>query len=260
VKRLALAVAGALALTACGSSGTPAGRALHDTAKKLGTIRSATIDLRLAATSPAAKGPVGFSMKGPFALPSKAGLPVANVDLTELRGAESSTVRFVSTGSAAYVVRGGKTVALPSSSVSVGGSDGGLGTLRIEKWLRSPMLSDGGVVGGVATDRVAAGLDVAAAFEDLGKLGEKLGTSTLSALRPLDAESRAQLTKAAQSSSIEVWTGKDDRLLRKLVLTVTLDSVGTLPASMRGMTPVTLSLSLDLSAVNEPVHVDAPAA
>jgi hypothetical protein len=125
--------------------------------------------------------------------------------------------------------------ALPSSSVDVGGTDAnGLGTLRIEKWLRSPVLSDGGTVGGVATDRVTAGLDVAAAFDDLGRLGEKLGTSSLAALRPLDAQSRATLEKSARDSSIEVWTGTSDHLLRRLVLRVTLDSVGTLPASMQG--------------------------
>jgi hypothetical protein len=213
----------------------------------------------MAAESPAAKGPVGFAMKGPFALPAKAGLPVANLAVTELRGARTYQASFVSTGQQAYVVRSGHPVALPSgTSFDLEGGNG-LGALRVDRWLRSPRLSAGGAIGGVATERIAAGLDVAAAFDDLGRLGERLGTSALAGLRPLDDAAKAQLARAASSSSIEVWTGAKDRLLRRLVLKVTLAPGGALPEALRKMVPVTLSFSLDLSAVNEPVHVDPPA-
>jgi hypothetical protein len=259
VRRLAAAALGAVLLAGCGSSGSPAVSALRDTAKKLDDVRSARLDLRLSAESPAAEGPVGFALKGPFALPEKAGLPVAELQVTELRGARTTTATFVSTGQRAYVVRNGRVTALPGSGgVDVGGEGGGLGSLRIDHWLRDPKLSDGGSVGGTDTDHVTARLDVAAAFDDLGRLGERLGTSALAGLRPLDARSRAALTKAAASSAIEVWTGKKDRLLRRLVLRVTLAAGDRLPATLRSLAPVTLSLSLDLSAVNEPVHVDPP--
>jgi hypothetical protein len=260
VIRRALPLAALAVLTSCGSSGTPVQRALHDTAARLGRIRSATLDLSMKAESPGAKGPVGFAMKGPFALPDRPGLPVAELAVTELRGAASSTATFVSTGQAAYVVRAGRApVALPAgTSFDVGGGNG-LGSLRIDRWLRSPRLSSGGQVGGAETDRIDAGLDVAAAFDDLGRLGEKLGTSALAGLRPLDAASRAQLSRAASDSSIQVWTGAKDRLLRRLVLRVTLAPGGTLPEALRRMVPVTLSLTMGLAAVNEPVHVAPPA-
>jgi hypothetical protein len=257
--RAALPVAAFVVLTSCGQQGTPVQRALRDTAARLDRIRSASMDLTMAAESPGAKGPVGFAMKGPFALPDKPGLPVANLAVTELRGAEKYEASFVSTGQQAYVVRGSRTVALPSgTSFDLQGGNG-LGALRIDRWLRSPRLSGGGTVGGVATERIAAGLDVAAAFDDLGRLGERLGTSALAGLRPLDDAAKAQLARAASSSSIEVWTGTKDRLLRRLVLRVTLAPGGTLPAALRRMVPVTLSFTLGLSAVNEPVHVDPPA-
>ncbi|MDQ1710842.1 MAG: hypothetical protein QOE45_292 [Frankiaceae bacterium] len=259
MRRAALPVAAFVLLTSCAQAGTPVQRALHDTTGRLDRIKSATLDLRMAAESPGAKGPVGFAMKGPFALPSEPGLPVANLAVTELRGAKTYEATFVSTGRRAYVVRGGRTVALPAgTSFDLGGGNG-LGSLRIDGWLRSPRLSDGGQVGGVATDRIDAGLDVAAAFDDLGRLGERLGTPALAGLRPLDAAAKAALGRAASDSSIRVWTGTRDRLLRRLVLTVTLAPGGTLPEALRKMVPVTLSFSLGLSAVNEPVHVDPPA-
>jgi hypothetical protein len=253
--RLVLASALVVVLTSCGASGTPAGRALRDTAKNLDDIRSARLDLRLAAESSGAKGPVGFSLSGPFSLPSSRGLPVADLKVTELRGRRSSTVRFVSTGQAAYVVSGGRTSALPGNAgVDVGGESGRLGTLRIDHWLRDPRLARDGEV-----DRVTAGLEVATAFDDLGRLGEKLGASALAGLKPLDADARARLDRSARDATIEVVTGHDDRLLRRLVLHVTLTAAGSVPPSLGSLVPVTLSLSLDLADVNQPVHVDAPA-
>lgn len=243
-----------LAAVACGSDGgTTAGEALRDTARNLDDIRSARLDLRMTAESAGTKAPVGFAMSGPFALPEKQGLPVADMKVTELRGTQETTVSFVSTGTEAYVVRDGKATKLAGSGVSVGGKDGGLGSLRIDGWLRDPAMTDDGDV-----HRITAGLDVATAFDDLGRLGERLGAPLLAGLRPLDDAGRKALTNAAKDSTIEVWTGREDRLLRKLVLTVTLTAAGEVPEGLRDLVPVTLRLSLDLADVNRPVKVAPP--
>jgi predicted small lipoprotein YifL len=253
VRRAAFAALAVAALAACGPSGSPAENALRDTAKNLGDIRSARLDLSMTAKS-AASEPVGFSMKGPFALPDKEGLPVADVEVTELRGKQSTTSSFVSTGTEAYVVRDGRATKI-AGGVKVGGESGGLEALRIDGWLRHPKIEDGPG----DTERITAGLDVAAAFDDLGRLGERLGTSALAGLRPLDDAAKAQLEKSAKDSSIEVVTGKKDRLLRRLVLTVTLTAAGEVPSGLRSLVPVTLSLSMDLAEVNRPVRVEPPA-
>ena len=259
MRRLALGVAALVLAAGCGQSGTPADRALRSTAKHLDDIRSATLALRMTATNPLAKAPVGFALAGKFALPDRDGLPVADVTVTELRGGKTYASSFVSTGQAAYVVSGSRVTALPAGAgVSVGGANGGLGTLRIDHWLRDPVLADGGDVGGVPTDRVSAGLEVATAFDDLGRLGARLGASTLAALRPLDEKARTQLAASARDSSIEVWTGKHDRLLRRLRLTVTLTAASGVPVTLRSFLPVTLAFTLDLSDLNRPVHVDPP--
>ena len=241
-----------LAAVACGGGGGGAAQeALRDTAARLGDIRSARMDLSMTAKSASSEA-VGFAMTGPFALPETRGLPVADLELTELRGSERSTVTFVSTGTDAYVVRDGQARKVPGG-VSVGGegSEGGLGSLRIDGWLRDPVIEEG-----EETDRITAGLDVAAAFDDLGRMGEQLGTSLLAGLKPLDDASRRALEKSAKDSRVEIVTGADDRLLRRLVLTVTL--TGEVPPELRSMVPVTLSLSLDLAEVNQPVTVEPP--
>jgi hypothetical protein len=256
-----LLVAFAVAASACGTGtgGTPVQRALRDTAKHLDDIRSATMQLRLSAASPAAKGPVGFELSGPFALPSGNGLPVADLKVRELRGGKSYDSRFVSTGEKAYVVRAGKVTPLEGNGgIDVGGDGGGLSALRIDRWLLDPVMTDGGDVGGVRTDRIVARLDVAAAFDDLAKIGDRLGESFLAGLKPLDDRSRQQLETAAKDSSVEVLSGHDDRLMRRLIVKVTLTAAGQVPAALRSLVPVTLSLALDLTDVNRPVHVEAP--
>lgn len=243
-----------LGLVACGGSGgDSATEALRDTARNLDDIRSARLDLRLTADAQKAE-PVGFAMSGRFALPKAEGLPVADVEVTELRGSRESAMRFVSTGDAAWVVRDGKAVGLSGGGgVNVGGEGGGLGELRIDSWLRDPALTEGDD----GTDRITAGLNVATAFDDLGRLGDRLGAPLLGGLRPLDDTGRRALERSARDSTIEVWTD-DDRLLRRLELTVTLTAAGEVPSGLRSLVPVTLSLSLDLADVNRPVTVDPP--
>lgn len=256
--RAALTALALVGLVACGGggSGGSAQDALRETAKNLDDIRSGRIDLRLTAESAGAPAPVGFTLKGPFALPKEEGLPVADLAVTELRGKQELATRFVSTGTEAWVVRdGGAPVKLSGNGgVSVGGSEGGLGSLRIDGWLRDPQSSD---VGDDA-QRITAGLNVAAAFDDLGRLGERLKSSSLAGLRPLDEDAKAALERSAKDSSVEVVTGKEDRLLRRLVLTVTLTGAGEVPEGLRSLVPVTLSLTLDLAEVNQPVKVDPP--
>lgn len=258
MRSLAAAVA-LLAAVGCGASGGgSAQEALRDTARKLDDITSARIDLRMTAQS-ASSGPVGFRMRGPFALPERAGVPVADVELTELRGKQETTVKYVATGQDAYVVRDGKATKLSGSGGVTFDRGNGLGSLRIDGWLRDPKVSDGGDVGGTDTDKISAGLNVARAFDDLGRLGEQLKTSALANLRPLDARAREQVEKAARDATIEVWTGKEDRLLRRLVVNVVLTAAGEVPEGLKALVPVTLSLTMDLAAVNQPVKVEAPA-
>jgi hypothetical protein len=239
---------------ACGGGGDGGARgALRETARNLDGIRSARMDLRMQAESAGGKAPVGFALSGPFALPEKQGLPVAEMTLTELRGAHESTVEFVSTGQEAYVVRDGRATKL-SGGVSVGGEGGGLGTLRIDSWLRDPVMHEDG-----DRDVIASRLDVVRALDDLGRLGERLGTAFLAGLRPLDGTSKKALENAVEDSSITVWTGRDDRVLRRLEIEVVLGASGDVPAGLRSLVPVTLALTLELDDVNQPVRVEPPA-
>jgi hypothetical protein len=255
---LPLLAAAAIALSGCGSDGSDsAEEVLAETAGSLGEIVSGDLGFRVAATS--GENEVGFELDGLFDLGDKGALPVAEIEYTQIAGAEQATATFISTGEEAFVRIDDQTYRLPEDQVDEfgGGSAGGvgLGELRIDGWLENPELSDGGEVGGAETDKIVADLDpVATANDLLALVGALQGDEPVS----LEGRSAEQLKNAVESSHIEVFTGKDDRILRRLVIEA--DFAAKLPEELRDLTlpNAHFELVLELARPNEDVEVDAP--
>jgi hypothetical protein len=261
MRRLWLVAALVPALAGCGGGGDAA-PILSRTAANLGKIHSGRLDLRFLVTPREGNGRVGFELHGPFAL--RRGLPLARVDYTQITGERSATATLVSTGERAYVELGGRAYELPGATAAqlasaAGGVSGsqGLGELRIDGWVKDPHASDGGDVGGAATDHVSSGLDVVRAANDLLALVRRLGRDA-PALRGRDAQ---QLRDAVRSSHLDVWTGKDDRLLRRLRLDADFgfDVPESLRRSLGDVVGGKFEFELGIANPNEPVHVSAPA-
>jgi hypothetical protein len=267
MRRLALAGAFlALGLAACGGASEPSSSPqdlLAETARNLGEIRSGTLDLLLTVGSDGKEA--GFVVAGPFAFAESGdALPLADLEYTQAAGDDAETVRFVSTGERAFVVLGGQAYELPADQVAslrgTGSSEGsgeGLGELRIDDWFQEPELSDGGSVGGAETDRVRAGLDVVAAANDLLELAGSLGAD---AGGPLEGEAAEQLRRAVESASVEVYTGKDDRLLRRLVVDARFRAAPPpeLEDAFAGLPEADFRLELTIAEPNSEVTVEEP--
>ncbi|MCA1824288.1 MAG: hypothetical protein ABR520_09395 [Mycobacteriales bacterium] len=262
---VAVAVLGA----GCGRDGTATERALRKTAAELGKVHSGEVIARLAAvTAKAPDRPVGFEMRGPFALAEPGALPRGRLDYTQLSGTDKSTVTYIGTGDRAFVQVEGTAYELAGEQLDAlrrpasDDAPGGLSTLRVDDWFVSPRLSDGGTVGGVATDKIEAKLDVPATLGDLQELARSFGAAGLGALPPLSVADREHLRAATDASTAIVYTGKKDRVLRRLVLHISLSGVdpSTLPAAVSSLMPVTIDLDLALARVNEPVTVETPTA
>jgi hypothetical protein len=259
--RSAAAVVAALALlvAGCGGSGSAARHELRETAQRLGQIRSGDLTLRLVVTGTNGKtSRIGFQLRGPFELRPNA-LPLARIQYTQYAGAREATATFVSTGTQAYALVSGKRVAIPSSATAqIEGAASGLGVgggtgLRIDSWLKDPGVSDGGTVGGASTDHIKAQLDVVNAANGLLGLVRSLGRSA-----PTITGSNAdQLRKAVKSSSIDVWTGKQDKLLRRLDLKAQLgfDVPDELRRALGDVVGANVEFELAVSNPNQPVHI-----
>jgi hypothetical protein len=264
VRRVAALVAVA-ALAGCGGGRSgDANGVLAKTAASLGKIRSGDLTLRLV-VSPreGTKGRIGFELHGPFALRQR-GLPVARIVYTQIAGAREGTATFVSTGANAYAEVNGKAYELPASATAqvrsaaagLGGSNGGLGSFDVGSWFDHPTLAGTDEIGGAETDHVTADLDVVAAANGLLDLVRGLGRDA----PRIEGRQAKQLEDAVESSSIDVWTGKDDRLLRRLLLKAELgfDVPESLRRALGEVVGAKIEFELAVAHPNEPVHVAAP--
>jgi hypothetical protein len=246
----------------CGGKGD-ASQVMSDAAGNLGKLRSGNLTLRLV-VSPreGTKGRIGFELRGPFALRS-GGLPVAKIVYTQIAGAHLGTATFISTGTKAYAEVNGKAYELPASSTNAlreaaggSGSSNTLAELRIDNWVKDPVVTDGGEVGGTATNRVSGDLDVVAAANGLLDLLRQLGRDA-----PRIAGDQAkQLENAVKSSSFKLWAGRDDHLLRRLLLKADL-GLGVPPSLRRALGSVVgakVDFELAVSNPNKAVSVAPP--
>jgi hypothetical protein len=266
VKRLS-ALLGVVVLAGCGGGGGGgnANDVLSRTAASLGKIRSGDLTLRLV-VSPreGTKGRIGFELRGPFAM-RRGSLPVARIAYTQIAGARQGTATFLSTGTKAYAVVSGKAYELPASATEqvrqaaagLGGSGGGLGSFQVESWFDDPRVEGGGEVGGADTDHVTADLDVVAAANGLLELVRELGRDA----PRIEGQQADQLRDAVESSSVDVWTGKQDRLLRRLLLKADLglDVPESLRRALGDVVGAKVEFELSVSNPNEPVRVAPPA-
>jgi hypothetical protein len=243
----------------CGGGGGDARKVLAQTASRLGDIRSGDLTMRLV-VSPrkGTKGRIGFELRGPFGL-ERGGLPVAKVAYTQIAGASEATATFISTGVKAYAEVNGKTYELASDATNVLRQAGGGGTiaeLRIDDWLDHPQVTDGGNVGGAETQHLEADLDVVAAANDLLSLVRQLGRNAPT----IKGKSADQLRDAVRSSSIDVWSGKDDHLLRRLLLKADLgfDVPDSLQRALGDVVGAKIDFELAVSDPNKAVSVPPP--
>jgi hypothetical protein len=259
---VAALAAGLLAGCGGGGGGSDAKHVLAQTADNLGKIRSGVLHLALVVTprGTTGRGPVGFRLNGPFSLGSPGSFRIA---YTQLAAARQATVTVISTGGHGYVEVRGKTYELPPAQTRVLRSataqlrsSGGLRSFGIGSWVRNPKVSDGGRVGGAETDRVTAVLDVVNAANGLLSLARATGRPS----PELRGRNAKQLADAVRSSSFELFTGKKDRLLRRVRLEADLglDVPRNLRAVLGSLVGAKVRFLLGVDDPNSTIHVAAP--
>lgn len=250
----------ALLLLLAGCGGTAAEDVLSETAANLGKIRSGRLSLELAFQARGA-GETGFTLDGPFSI-DQGRLVAGKLDYAQLLGDQGAqTATFLSTGEKAYVEVRGQAYELPpnlSSQLRAASSqltESGLGSLDVGRWFEDPKLKDGGELAGADTDLIDARVNVVEVVNTLVAVSSQLRSGTSIPLAGDDAE---QLRRAVESASARIWTGKDDRLLRKLELTIRF-SAGEAPERVRSLLGVGVHFVLAVADPNAPVSVEAPA-
>lgn len=257
-----------VALIACGDDQTAAEKSLSETEDNLSDVRSGRLEMELLASpSGAAEGRgSGFRIAGPFETGKDEGdLPVADLEYTRITGARRRTTGFISTGDKAFVELDGKVYELESAQVedlrvTDSGEEGGLDGLSLEDWVTNPRVAAGPRVDGVATERITGELDAVPALNDLLALAGDFGADD-DAPRRLDGEGADHVRRAVRRTSVEILTGKEDRLLRRLDLVIELsvaDNEPQLRRALKGLAGAVLRLDLDVTDMNTDIRVAVP--
>jgi hypothetical protein len=254
-------------LVAC--SGAPsASDVLSRASESLDTIRSGELHVSvLVETGRSRAGSrIGFELGGPFALGEEGELPEARITYTQIAGEDELSVTLTSTGETAYQTVAGQTTEMGEPQLdalrAAGGSTdgGGFGQLGVGEWIEDPQLQDGGRRGGVDAYLVTGRLDVVAALNGMVAAAQSFGGSGAAGIEHLDAADEELIENAIRSSSVRVYAGEEDGILRAISLLVefqadaeeeVLDALGPLAGER-------LSVELGIDDPNSAVEVEAP--
>lgn len=291
----------ALALAACSRSGggESPGALLSDTFSGHTQIESGQVNLSFALSasgSSAATKPLSVRLSGPFqseGAPSgahpeghgQAGrLPRFALKLDLSAAGHGLSAGVTATGSALYVQLAGTWFSTPSSTykaieegfakassqVSAGKVRSTFSTLAIDpaKWLSNPSNAGTVTVGGVSTVHLTAEVNVPAFLADVSKLsqaGSALGlASPVPGAAAISPAAIGELAKSIHSAHVDVYTGKDDHLPRRLEVSATVAGIPsgaqagqTLPL-LGGLSSAQVKLLLEFSGLNQPQSIAAP--
>jgi hypothetical protein len=271
-----------VALAACGSSSTadPSGL-LKDTFAGSHKINSGNIAFTLTINpsgSSTLTGPIKLSFGGPFQSGATGKLPQSDFNVSVSALGKSGSLGILSTGSNGYVRLLGTSYQLPAATFkklqssfsqigSTGGSSSNSSTLsklgiRPLDWLQNSSVIGTENVGGAETTHIRAGVNVPALLTDVDaflKNTASLGVpKTAGVANGLSAAARAQIAREVKNASLDVWTGNDDKTLRKLTIGVDLPVSGKTSTALGGMSSAVIGLSIQYAELNQAQTITAP--
>lgn len=269
---LLTAALAALLATGCGGSSADSSsdpqELLNETFNGDTSVDSGVIDITVDASTQggAQEGAITGTIQGPFQsngsdkLPSlalDAGLQVNDGGQTQaINGTLTVTSDglYISTGDKAYQLDDSTFAQLEASyaqsaqdqAASQDQSSAIFSRLGVDPstWLTDVTNEGTEDVDGVETVHISGTPDIAKVLTDAQKLDPTGSTAAVG-----DA---SQIAKTVKSASMDVYTGADDKILRRLTVQIDLQDPNT------GQT-VTLKLDISLSGVNEDQDIQAPA-
>ncbi len=280
--RLVLLLVAALTapvVAACGgggekvSSATDVNELLRQTFAK-GNPKSGQLHLSLkldSGATGAAIGQVSFTLNGPFQSQGDGKLPKFKLDAGFTGAGRSLKAGATSTGEKGFLSLNGQEYAVSEEvfrqfkagyeqavkqAARRQGKQQSLAALGIDprRWLKNPRNEGDAKVGDDDTVKVSADIDVSRMLDDVSKAvaqTRSLGVPGLENVpSQLTAEQRRQAAKDIKRLSAEIYTGKQDTLLRRMHLAV----------GLRTQSGGTANLDLDLSYtdVNEDQDIASP--
>jgi len=263
-----------LAFGGCGSkskSDDDAQALLKQTFSGTHRVDSGRLALALTLTSGAQKG-LDVGVSGPFERGKAGEVPRLALRFTAHSPKTNVDAGLTSTATQLFVQRSGQNYVLPPAAFSLlqqsyrssAAQSGGkplLSRLGVAlRWLRDPKLVGDADVGGTVTRHITASVDVKALLQDLGSLAARAQTLPIPSgkLPDFSPEQQDRLQKAIKQTSVDVFTGRDDKTIRRLKLRLLLQAASA-QGTGASLPPTDVSFSLELSGLNQRQSITAPA-
>jgi hypothetical protein len=242
-----------LALAGCGgdtkaeraSSASDVNSLLRQTFSNLDEMRSAQVDLKVRIEprgANASEGPVSARLTGPFATQGPGTLPRFAFNAQLQSGGRTVTGGATYTGDKAFVTLQGtpyevsglvlrQFVAGYEQALKSRKGNGGLvlGALGIDftKWLPDARNEGEAKVGDADTIKISGAADVDQVIADLDKIAQRAQALNLPGAsgrlpQRLTPEQKRAAAAAVKALNVTVYTGADDRILRRLVVSADL--------------------------------------
>jgi hypothetical protein len=261
----------ALVFSACGSSDESVDTLLAKTFGSNKSVKSGRVNAQVDANVQGVNGLNGLRLRlnGPFESNGAGKLPKFDFTLGISASGQSFSAGGVSTGDKGWLRLNNQAYAVPAdlfkrfqdayaSSTKQSGKNSkntptlaGLG-VNPRSWLRNAHKVGTEDLNGTKVVHITAGLDVQHLLADVNRLLAKAGsaaqTKQVSKLTPAQQK---EIQDAVRSASVDVFTGKDDDLLRRLDVRIGLQKSGQVQGGQ-------LRFQLQLDAVNQGQTITAP--
>jgi hypothetical protein len=272
----ALALTSAVLLAACGGGGNGEDpqQVLQQTFSNPTSIRSGTFDLDFRVDTSGGDNPGTFEAKlgGKFASQGPNQFPKFDIDASVKADSGSQdlsgTGGLISTGDQAFVNFQGTNYAVPqqlydeftTTYAQLQGQSGSnksanlLKSLNISpaNWLTDLKNEGTTDVEGTQTIHISGSANVSKLVEDLKAIAQRAG----SAVGNVNTQQLNQLNDVVQSGDIDVYSGEDDKLLRRFQIHVDLKPPPGTPGAPDSLS---VDIQLNFADVNKPQTFTAPA-
>lgn len=234
---------------------------------------------------PGVNGPLTLRVGGPFdgiqeKIKDTNQLPRADLELSASVAGQTFRAGATSTGDKLFVNFRGTDYAVPDtlfaqlkSQLEAGqaqadkSKDPDLGSLGVEPrgWLKDPSNEGTEDVGGTQTIHISSGVDVAAMLDDFDQLLKRAGELGLSEQqrrqlpREIPDSVKNQIVKSVKKAKLDLFTGKDDKILRRLEVGLTFDVPADLRQQANGLRSGDIDFSYQVTDINKPQTITAPA-
>jgi hypothetical protein len=256
------------------SESTDVSQVLDQTFTGKKDVKSGKLDVSVKADisgSDSGNGSYAIRLSGPFESQGTSKLPKFDMALEATGQGQDIKAGVTSTGDKGYVSFQGQAYSVPDNVFSQfragyeqaasqsrkKGSGQSLASLGVDprKWLTNPQNAGEEQVGDTDTIKITGGVDVGKLLDDVNVLLSKagsLGLQNQNVPDKLTAAQKREVEKALKDVKVEIYTGKDDSILRRMKV----DLNAADPEGSNGK--ITLGLDVQLLDLNEGQDFEAP--